>query len=290
MEESSGVERLGVDEISLLAEELIQLSVKSSMVVPSEKPTLLCTIWTRKSYNPDSFRSQMKSIWKTRKKFEIQLAGQNLFLIVFETEEDLETIMEGRPWLFRKQLILFDRLEEGSVMEHIERLNRIDSMLEDKSKSIKKTSWKRIRPVVMMNQDEEESVMRKRKSTEIETDEQCMINSREERSKMTKRENKDVHKREITVNLRSFSKSHIDVLIKEDNVAKEWRFTGFYGSPYVSNKNVSWNLLRKLGQDQNYYWLVSGDFNKIMYSFENSGGIPREERRMETFREVLEEF
>ncbi|MBA0586270.1 hypothetical protein Gorai_017017 [Gossypium raimondii] len=35
---------------------------------------------------------------------------QNLFLIVFETEEDLETVMEGRPWLFRKQLILFDRL------------------------------------------------------------------------------------------------------------------------------------------------------------------------------------
>ncbi|MBA0648912.1 hypothetical protein Goklo_016545 [Gossypium klotzschianum] len=122
---------------------------------------------------------------------------QNLFLIVFETEEGPETVMEGRPWLFRKQLILFDRLvkpkilngncgsplnmriwrlstldvdewgmgskiEEGPVMEHIERLNGIDSMLEDKSKSVKKTSWKRIRPVVMMNQDEEESVMRKR--------------------------------------------------------------------------------------------------------------------------------
>ncbi|MFQ6650879.1 hypothetical protein Gotur_022287, partial [Gossypium turneri] len=44
----------------------------------------------------------MKSIWKTKKKFEIQMAGQNLFLIVFELEEYLELIMEGRPWLFRK--------------------------------------------------------------------------------------------------------------------------------------------------------------------------------------------
>lgn len=76
MTESGGVDGFEGEEISLLAEELIQSSVKSSMIVPSEKPTLLCTIWTKKSYNPDSFRAQMKSIWKTRKKFKIQLAGQ----------------------------------------------------------------------------------------------------------------------------------------------------------------------------------------------------------------------
>lgn len=67
------------------------------MVEPNDKPTLICTIWTKKSYNPDSFKAQMKSIWKAKKKFEIQSVGQNLFLIVFELEEDLETVMEGQP-------------------------------------------------------------------------------------------------------------------------------------------------------------------------------------------------
>ncbi|PPD91134.1 hypothetical protein GOBAR_DD11910 [Gossypium barbadense] len=110
MEESGGDDRVGGDEISLLAKELIRLSIKCSIVVPNVKPTLLFTIWIEKSYNPDSFRAQMKSIWKTRKKFEIQLARQNLFLIVFDTEEDLETVMEGRPLLFQKNLVLFDRL------------------------------------------------------------------------------------------------------------------------------------------------------------------------------------
>ncbi|MBA0701636.1 hypothetical protein Goari_027491 [Gossypium aridum] len=38
------------------------------------------------------------------------MAGQNLFLIVFDLEEDLEMIMEGRPWLFRKSIILFNRI------------------------------------------------------------------------------------------------------------------------------------------------------------------------------------
>ncbi|MBA0572527.1 hypothetical protein Golob_002863, partial [Gossypium lobatum] len=101
---------MGRDEISLIREELVQLSVKSSLVIPSDKSALLCFIWTKKSYNLDSFRAQLKSIWKIKKKFDIEVAGQNLFLISFENEDDMEIIMEGRPWLFKRQLIIFDRL------------------------------------------------------------------------------------------------------------------------------------------------------------------------------------
>lgn len=60
-----------------------------------------------KSYNPDSFHAQMKFIWKTKKKFDIKVAGQNLFLIEFEALNDLESIFEGRPWLFHKQVIFY---------------------------------------------------------------------------------------------------------------------------------------------------------------------------------------
>ncbi|MBA0629316.1 hypothetical protein Godav_023896 [Gossypium davidsonii] len=69
------------DEISLI-EELVQLPVKSLLVVLNENPTLICSVWTREPYNPNSFRAK----------------------------EDLEMIMEGRPWFFRRQLIIFDRL------------------------------------------------------------------------------------------------------------------------------------------------------------------------------------
>ncbi|MBA0809184.1 hypothetical protein Gohar_024856 [Gossypium harknessii] len=98
------------NELALLEEELIQLTVKSSLVVPSENSTLICFVWTRKTYNLDSLRAQLRSIWKTKKKFEILVAGQNLFIISFKDEDDLEHIMEGRPWFFRKQLIIFDWL------------------------------------------------------------------------------------------------------------------------------------------------------------------------------------
>ncbi|XP_052486335.1 uncharacterized protein LOC128041066 [Gossypium raimondii] len=117
--ESGGNDGFGGDEIALLTKELIQLSVKSSMVEPSGNFSLICSIWTKKPYNQDSFKAQMRSIWKTRKKFVIQVIGQNLFLIEFELEEDLETVLESQPWLFRKQLILFDRLNKSMLRDQI---------------------------------------------------------------------------------------------------------------------------------------------------------------------------
>lgn len=33
-----------------------------------------------------------------------------MFPIWFEEEEDLDKILEGRPWLFWKQMIIFDKL------------------------------------------------------------------------------------------------------------------------------------------------------------------------------------
>ncbi|MBA0633771.1 hypothetical protein Godav_005215, partial [Gossypium davidsonii] len=73
-----------------------------------------------------------------------------------------------------------------------------------------------------------------------------------------------VWKRDVTVSLRSFSKNHLNALVKEDSDDKEWRFTGFYRAHFANS-------------------------NKIMYSFEKAGGMPREERRMEAFQDVLEE-
>ncbi|PPS13028.1 hypothetical protein GOBAR_AA07616 [Gossypium barbadense] len=125
MEKSSGVESLRGDKISFLAEEFVQSSVKSSMVVPSD--TGMLSEINKKKDDGNAIA------WTSKSRYEDGM---------FKSHNEANV------------------QEEGSVMENIERLNGIDNMLEDKSKSVKKTSWKRIRPRVMMNQDEEESVMR----------------------------------------------------------------------------------------------------------------------------------
>ncbi|KAA3480509.1 Exo_endo_phos domain-containing protein [Gossypium australe] len=96
-------------------------------------------------------------------------------------------------------------------------------------------------------------------------------------------------KDDIDVTLRSFSNWHLDVLVKEEGIQEEWQFTGLYGSSYLRDHNLVWNLLRRLSQEGNFPWMVAGDFNEIMYSFEKKKGIPRDHKRMEIFREALEE-
>lgn len=79
------------------------------------------------------------------------------------------------------------------------------------------------------------------------------------------------------VNLRSYSKDFIDVDIQENVGSPIWRWTGFYGSPYIRDGRRTWDLLRTLGNNQNMPWLVSGDFNEIQYDHEKKGEFSREE-------------
>lgn len=76
------------------------MTVKNSLVFPSDNLSLLCSLWTRKMFNPDHLRAQLKSIWKTERRFEFEKVGQNLFLLIFYLEEDLELVMEGKSCLF----------------------------------------------------------------------------------------------------------------------------------------------------------------------------------------------
>lgn len=96
-------------------------------------------------------------------------------------------------------------------------------------------------------------------------------------------------KGEVNVSLHSFSINHIDVLISEKEKEEPWRFIGFYGSPFTRNRQDSWSTLRTLGLEQDYPWLIYGDFNEILYSSEKKGGIPRDEIRMDAFRNTLED-
>lgn len=91
------------------------------------------------------------------------------------------------------------------------------------------------------------------------------------------------------VSLRSFSNHHIDVNVRDNEKGINWRFISFYGCPEEKNKHLSWKLLRQLGRKYNGPWLVLGDLNEILYSFEKKGGRLRSERKMSEFRQALED-
>ncbi|GMI65482.1 hypothetical protein HRI_000217500 [Hibiscus trionum] len=90
-----------------------------------------------------------------------------------------------------------------------------------------------------------------------------------------------------SVSLQSFSVRHIDMVIEDNETSASWRFTGFYRAPEERHRAAAWDLLRRLSAMNDLPWLVMGDFNEILYSFEKEGGLLRNERQMEGFRNAL---
>lgn len=94
-------------------------------------------------------------------------------------------------------------------------------------------------------------------------------------------------RKNILVDLVSYSKNHIDALMKvyEDRV--EIRITGIYGEPNFRNQHITWSLLHQLHAIKSKPWFIGGDFNEILSSREKECGQIRGPNLMTAFNAAL---
>ena len=71
-------------------------------------------------------------------------------------------------------------------------------------------------------------------------------------------------KRETDLEIKSYSKHHIDAVVTEEGSGFKWRITGFYGHPETHLRRESWNFLDTLNNQYHLPWLCLGDFNEIL--------------------------
>lgn len=88
----------------------------------------------------------------------------------------------------------------------------------------------------------------------------------------------------VDVSIHSFPSNHIDVGVVWERVG--WHFTGFLGNPVASRRWESWELLRRVHNEDESPWLVGGDLNEVVWDSEKFGG--KESKKLATFREVLD--
>lgn len=95
-------------------------------------------------------------------------------------------------------------------------------------------------------------------------------------------------KKEVDVSLRDKTENFVDVFVGSGS-ENFWRLTGFYGEPKWKDKHLSWDRLRALKSVVDMPWMVMGDMNEIMFSFEKEGGNDRPNHFMQSFRDVIAE-
>ncbi|XP_074277515.1 uncharacterized protein LOC141601144 [Silene latifolia] len=93
-------------------------------------------------------------------------------------------------------------------------------------------------------------------------------------------------RKEINCTFVSASPHHMDFVIQEES--KEWRVTGFYGWAAVSDRHLSWELLRVLRRQSELAWICMGYFNEVLYSTEMKGGS-RPQWQMNNFHAAVDE-
>ncbi|KAK3212451.1 hypothetical protein Dsin_017157 [Dipteronia sinensis] len=91
----------------------------------------------------------------------------------------------------------------------------------------------------------------------------------------------------VHVKLLSFLRFHIDVKVLS-HVNKDWRLTGFYGNLETDRRHHGWSLLKRLCGLSQLPWICIRNFNEILCDDEKVGGLRRNRRLMEEFRETLD--
>ena len=82
-------------------------------------------------------------------------------------------------------------------------------------------------------------------------------------------------KKEVNLEIKSYSRQHINAVVVEEESGFKWRLTGFYGHPETHQRKESWRYLNTLNLQFTLPWLCFGDFNDIISVEEKLGGAPR---------------
>jgi hypothetical protein len=73
----------------------------------------------------------------------------------------------------------------------------------------------------------------------------------------------------IKVDILSYGMHLIDTMIWDDTHHAGWRGTFIYGEPNTQYQHVMWELIRRIKPRSHAPWLMIGDFNEAMWSFEH---------------------
>lgn len=57
--------------------------------------------------------------WRTRRSFEVSATGDNVVLIVFELEVDIEKVLQGEPWTFDRNLVVLQRYNGSTQASYL---------------------------------------------------------------------------------------------------------------------------------------------------------------------------
>lgn len=95
-----------------------------------------------------------------------------------------------------------------------------------------------------------------------------------------------LRREEVTVDIKSFSKHHVDAVVHSEN-GSYWRCTRVYGHLESDQKRHTWELLGRLAALSSLPWLCFGDFSEVLNLNEKLGGKDKSVSIGNDFRQTI---
>lgn len=77
----------------------------------SQEHVLAVKFLTRRMVNVEVVARTFRPIWWTKRNFEVSMAGENILLIAFKLEIDVEKVLQGEPWVFDRCLVVLQQYD-----------------------------------------------------------------------------------------------------------------------------------------------------------------------------------
>jgi hypothetical protein len=86
---------------------------------------LLGRLMSDRRIQKEAFKTLMSRLWKTVEAVTFKEIQDNLWLLEFPNREDKGRVLEGRPWLFDRSLLVLKEIDENTPPSHMEFSNAL---------------------------------------------------------------------------------------------------------------------------------------------------------------------
>ncbi|KAM7532429.1 hypothetical protein LguiB_035839 [Lonicera macranthoides] len=81
--------------------------------------SLVGKILSDQSQSLEDVKDTMKAAWRPNKRMDAEKIGQNLFLFQFSDQTNRRSVLQGRPWLLGKLLVVVQNFKINKKLAHI---------------------------------------------------------------------------------------------------------------------------------------------------------------------------